>query len=206
MRHAYWGPSYTDEQVRAELDQLRIKSEKVDDPTEKAAQLLHEGHAVAWFQGRMEWGPRALGNRSILGNPTVKGMADDINERIKFREPWRPFCPSILEEHAADLLGSDHPAPFMTLAFTVPKKWVEKVPEIVHVDGTARPQTVSKDANPTYHRLISKFHEKSGVPVVLNTSLNRRGEPMVCAPKDAIAMFYGCGLEHLFINDHYITK
>lgn len=206
MKHAYYGPSYTDEQVVAELEQLKIKSEKLDDPTEKAAELLAEGHAVAWFQGRMEWGPRALGNRSIIGNPTVKGMADDINERIKFREPWRPFCPSILEEHAADVLGNDHPSPFMTLAFRVPDAWKEKAPEIVHVDGTARPQTVSKEANPRYHRLISRVHEKVGVPIVLNTSLNRRGEPMVCSPKDAIAMFYGCGLEHLFINERYIHK
>ncbi len=206
MTHAYYGPEYSDDAIAAELEQLRIPSEKVDDAAELGARLLHEGNAVAWFQGRMEWGPRALGNRSIIGNPTVKGTADDINERIKFREPWRPFCPSILAEHAADVLGSDHPAPFMTLAFEIPKKWTDKVPEIVHVDGTARPQVVTKEANPLYHRLISSFAEKSGVPVVLNTSLNRRGEPMVCAPKDAIAMFFGCGLEHLVMGRHWIRK
>ena len=164
------------------------------------------GEVVAWCQGRMEFGPRALGNRSILANPSTPGVSDKVNGQVKFREKWRPFCPSVIEEKATEVLGTDHPAPYMTISFRVTDEWKDRIKEAVHVDGTIRPQIVSADANPTYHRLISKFHEKSGVPVVLNTSLNRRGEPMVCAPKDAVAMFYGCGLEHLFINDHYITK
>ena len=154
----------------------------------------------------MEWGPRALGNRSILGHPGVPGTADDINARIKYRERWRPFCPSVLEEYAADFLGSKHPSPYMTLSFDLPREWRERTPEVTHVDGTARPQVVTRATNPRFHQLISEFERKTGLPLVINTSLNRRGEPMVCSPRDALTMFYASGLEHLILEDVYVRK
>ncbi len=206
MRHAYHGPSFTSSEMATELEGLRIPFRRVEDPAAAAAELLSSGEIVAWFQGRMEWGPRALGNRSILGHPGRPGTADEINERIKYRERWRPFCPSILEEHAAEVLGSKHPAPFMTVAFRITSAWESRIPEVAHVDGTVRPQIVSKATNPRFHRLISEFHTQTGLPCVINTSLNRRGEPMVCSPRDAIAMFYASGLEHLFLEDLYVSK
>lgn len=206
LAHAYWGPSWSGDAIAGELDELRIPYERLEDPAARAAELLAEGEIVAWFQGRMEWGPRALGNRSILGHPGRRGTADDINARIKYRERWRPFCPSVLEEHAREFLGSKHPSPFMTLSFDLPPASRERAPEVVHVDGTARPQVVSRAANPRYHRLLQEFERRTGLPCVINTSLNRRGEPMVCSPRDALAMFYGSGLEHLVLEDVHVAK
>jgi carbamoyltransferase len=206
IRHAYHGPSYSNDDVVRTLEGLKIPFERVEDAPSRAAQLLSQGEVVAWFQGSMEWGPRALGNRSILGNPGTRGTADDINARIKYRERWRPFCPSVLEEQALEFLGSKHPSPFMTLSYRIPDLWRTRTPDVIHVDGTARPQVVSVATNPRYHRLISEFQRRTGLPCVINTSLNRRGEPMVESPKDALAMFFGCGLEHLFLEDIYVTK
>jgi len=206
LASAYLGPAFTTKQISEELDGLRIPYEIVADAPANAAALLASGEVVAWFQGRMEWGPRALGNRSILGNPGRRGTSDEINARIKYRERWRPFCPSVLAERAEAFLGSRHPAEFMTIAFRVPEEWKTKTPDAVHVDGTVRPQAVSAATNPRYHRLISEFEKLSGLPCVINTSLNRRGEPMILSPKDALSMFYGSGLEHLFLEDVYVTK
>jgi carbamoyltransferase len=154
----------------------------------------------------MEWGPRALGNRSIIGNPTIRGTADKINAIIKFRETWRPFCPSILKEHAREIIDSSHPAPFMTIAFKANPKWKDRIPEVVHVDGTCRPQVVDKETNPRFHSLISNYYRLSGVPAVINTSLNRRGEPMICSPQDALLMFKESGLEYLIMGDYMVSK
>jgi carbamoyltransferase len=206
LRHAYLGPAFGSEAIARELSALRVPFVRVEDPAREAARLLADGEVVAWFQGAMEWGPRALGHRSILGHPGRPGTADAINERIKYRERWRPFCPSILEEHAPDLLGSKHPSPYMTYAFRVTPGWRERVPEVVHVDGTVRPQLVSRAASPLFHRLLCEFHARTGLPCVLNTSLNRRGEPLACTPRDALAVFQGSGLEHLFLEDLYVTK
>jgi len=161
---------------------------------------------VSWFQGRMEFGPRALGGRSILGCPSVPGIADRINEQIKFRERWRPFCPSILPEVAEPMLGTAHPAQFMTITFEVADEWAERVPEVVHEDGTARVQVVDPDTNKRYFDLLTRMKERTGNGVVLNTSLNRRGEPMVCSPEDALAMFFGSDLQYLFMEDLLVTK
>lgn len=206
LRHAYLGPKFTTKEIVQELESLRIPHRVVDDAPGDAAALLAAGEVVAWFQGRCEWGPRALGNRSILGHPGIRGTADDINARIKYRERWRPFCPSVLDSRAAEFLGSTHPSPFMTLSFRVPPVWRERTPEIVHVDGTVRPQVVNADTNPRYHRLLSAFERHTTLPCVINTSLNRRGEPMVQSPRDALAMFFGSGLEHLFLEDVYVAK
>jgi len=154
----------------------------------------------------MEWGPRALGNRSILGNPAIKGTADKINALIKFREKWRPFCPSILKEFASEVLNSNHPAPFMTIAFKVNGNWRDRIPEVVHVNGTCRPQVVEKEINPKFYRVIENFYRKTGVPIVINTSLNRRGEPIVCTPKDALVMFKGSGLEYIAMGNFLVRK
>ncbi len=206
MRHAYYGPEYSTEAIEEALKKTPYSFKREASITETVSGLLNKGHIVAWFQGRMEWGPRALGNRSILGNPTVKGTADSINEIIKFRENWRPFCPSVLEEYGREVLETKHDSPFMTFCFDVRESWKKKIPEIVHVDGTARPQYVSREHNPRFHELISKFHDKTGIPLLINTSLNRRGEPMICSPEDAVKMFEGCGLQYLAIGDYLVSK
>ena len=206
MRHVYLGPSYSNGEIRKHLDDREIKATYHDNIEEVSATLLSEGKILAWFQGAMEFGPRALGNRSILAHPAIPGIADDINGRIKYREKWRPFCPSLLPEYAKDILKSDHPSPYMTFSFRVNASWKEKIPEVVHVDGTLRPQIVDPQTNPRFYQLLKKFHEKTGLPVLLNTSLNRRGEPMVCSPQDATTMFYESGLEYLVMGNYLKKK
>jgi carbamoyltransferase len=210
MRHVYLGPSFTTDQcetaVATHPRHASLRMQKIDDAAATAARLLVDGHPVAWFQGRMEFGPRALGARSVLGCPSVSGIADRINAQIKFRERWRPFCPSMLDSVARDVIESDHPAPFMTITFTVAPAWRDRIPEVVHADGTARVQIVERDTNPRYYRLLELLGEMTGNPVVLNTSLNRRGEPIVCTPDDALNMFVGCDLEYLIMEELLITK
>jgi carbamoyltransferase len=206
MPHAYFGPEYTNEQIKEVLDKYRIPYEYHQDITEITSELLSKGEIVAWFQGAMEYGPRALGNRSILANPCTKGISDQINARIKFREKWRPFCPSILKEFSKEILGTDHPSPYMTFSFTVNENWREKIPEVVHVDGSARPQIVEESTNPRFYSLLKNFYNKTKIPVLVNTSLNRRGEPIVCSPEDAIVMFYNSGLQYLAIGDFLLSK
>ena len=167
---------------------------------------LAAGNPVAWLQGRMEFGPRALGNRSILGAPNSPGIADTINEQIKYRERWRPFCPSMLDTVAPDMLQTEHPAPYMTITFDVGEGWKERVPEVVHEDGTARAQVVTRESNPRYYELLLEMERLTGNGVVLNTSLNRRGEPMVCSPQDALNMFYGSDLQYLIMEDILVSK
>ncbi|RKY41694.1 MAG: carbamoyltransferase [Candidatus Omnitrophota bacterium] len=206
MTHVYLGPAFSNREIEEEIRRYGFRFSYEKDICEKVSQLLYRGEVVGWFQGRMEWGPRALGNRSILGNPTIKGTADKINAQIKFREKWRPFCPSILKEFAQEILKTSHPAPFMTIAFRVNPSWQERIAEVVHVDGTCRPQVVEREINPKFYRVIENFYHKTGVPVVINTSLNRRGEPIVCSPKDALEMFKGSGLKYLAIGDFLVSK
>ncbi|MBL7085359.1 MAG: carbamoyltransferase [Candidatus Omnitrophica bacterium] len=206
MRHIYLGPEYSDKEIEPEIRKFEFPFTYENDICEVVANLLCKGKIVGWFQGRMEWGPRALGNRSILGNPAIKGTADEINALIKFREKWRPFCPSILKEFAPEVLDSNHPAPFMTIAFKVNGNWRDRIPEVVHVNGTCRPQVVEKEINPRFHKVIENFYRKTGVPVVINTSLNRRREPIVCTPKDALVMFKGSGLEYIAMGNFLVRK
>jgi carbamoyltransferase len=206
MTHAYFGPSYDPASCLAVFENSPHQVRRCGSITAEVSRLLAEGHIVAWFQGRMEWGPRALGNRSILGNPTLRGTADRINEIIKFRETWRPFCPSILKERAFEVLDTAHDSPFMTFSFPVREAWKKRIPEVVHVDGTARPQFVARQDNPRFHELLRAFEKRTGVPLLINTSLNRRGEPLVCSPQDALRMFEESGLEYLAIGDSLITK
>ena len=208
MRHAYLGPSYTTEQCIAACEQHERQPQwqHIEDVTGCAAKILADGNPLAWFQGRMEFGPRALGNRSILGAPNVAGIAERINEQIKYRERWRPFCPSMLDRVAPELLQTDHPAPYMTFTFDVADEWKQRVPEVVHEDGTARAHVVTRDANPRYYALIEALEQLTGNGVILNTSLNRRGEPMVCSPTDALNMFFGSELQYLMMEDVLVRK
>jgi carbamoyltransferase len=208
MQHAYLGPAFSTEECLAacEVHPAKPKFTRIDNAPQKAAQLLADGNPLAWFQGRMEFGPRALGCRSILGDPSHPGVADRINAQIKYRERWRPFCPSMLDRAAEDILQTAHPAPYMTFTFDVAEHWKSRIPEVVHEDGTARAQVVTKATNPRYYALIEELEELRNVPVVLNTSLNRRGEPMICSPTDALNMFYGCDLEYLMMEDVLVTK
>lgn len=208
MQHAYLGPEYSNDECIAacESHTSNPKWQHCDDVIAVATQILADGNPLAWFQGRMEFGPRALGNRSILGNPASPQIADTINAQIKYRERWRPFCPSILDEVAAEILQSDHPAPYMTITFPVAPSWKHRIPEVVHEDGTARAQVVTATSNPRYHALLKAMQIKTGNGVLLNTSLNRRGEPMICSPTDALDMFYGCDLKYLIMQDILIMK
>lgn len=206
MEHPYLGPEYSNEEIEAAIKRKSFHARKDPDIAKTVATLLQKGEVAGWFQGRMEYGPRALGNRSILGNPTIHGTADRINAIVKFREKWRPFCPSLIRELAPDFILNKHDSPFMTFSFEVSPAWRSKVPEVVHVDGTARPQYVRRETNPRFYSLIEHFNRLSGIPIVINTSLNRRGEPMVCSPDDALDMFGGCGLGYLALGDWLVSK
>ncbi len=212
MEHVYLGPRYSNEQVIAACEAhpdkpqwRKIENGEVEVPR-RIARILADGNPVAWFQGRMEFGPRALGGRSILGCPSVKGVADRINAQIKFRERWRPFCPSMLDRVGPQMLQSNHPAPFMTFTFEVAEEWKARVPEVVHEDGTARAQVLKREFNPRYYDLMVELEKLTGNGVVLNTSLNRRGEPMICSPTDALNMFFGSDLQYLIMEDILVIK
>ncbi len=208
MEHVYLGPSFTTDECIAACRQhaQRPTWARLDDAPARAAQIIADGQPLAWFQGRMEFGPRALGNRSILGDPGRAGMAERINAQIKYRERWRPFCPSVLDTVARDIVQSDHPAQYMTIAFDVAERWKARIPEVVHKDGSARVQVVSEASNPRFYRLIHELERRTGNAVVLNTSMNRRGEPIVCTPTDALDMFYGSDLRYLVMEDILIAK
>ena len=207
MEHVFLGPAFdTQACERAARGRAGIAWRTLPNAVEATADLLAAGNPVAWFHGRMEFGPRALGARSILGCPSVAGIADRINAQIKYRERWRPFCPSILDRVAPEIIGTDHPAPFMTVTFDVTAPWRARIPEVVHADGTARVQVVERRWNPRYYDLIEALEARTGDAAVLNTSLNRRGEPIVCSPDDALAMFLGCDLEYLVMEDLLVTK
>ena len=208
MEHVYLGPAYTNEEVIAACERHPSKPswQQIDEVPQRIARLLADGQPVAWFQGRMEFGPRALGGRSILGCPSVPGVADRINAQIKFRERWRPFCPSMLDTVGPQMLGSAHPAPFMTFTFPVAEEWKARVPEVVHEDGTSRAQVLRREFNPRYYDLMLEMEKLTGNGVVLNTSLNRRGEPMICSPADALDMFFGSDLRYLIMEDVLVTK
>ena len=202
----YLGPSYTDEDIRVILDKCHLPYTIHDDIEERAAQDIDEGKIVGWFQGRMEFGPRALGNRSILADPRDPKMTDKINALVKFRESFRPFAPSVLQEKAAEYFVDVTSSPYMTITHRVQPDKYTVVPAITHVNGTARIQTVSQESNSRFYRLIQAFEKRTGVPMVLNTSLNVMGQPMVCAPRQAIETFYGTGLHALAMGSFYLSK
>ena len=190
LRDVYLGPGYTSAEIQAELDRRRLKYERLDDDAlvERTAQAIHKGVVVGWFQGRMEFGPRALGNRSMIARATDANINRILNDRLD-RTEFMPFAPSALAEYADELFENvepgRHAAEFMTVTYDVKKLWHDKVPAVVHVDGTARPQLVRKDRNPLYWRVIDRYRQLSGIPLVLNTSFNVHEEPIVCQPKEA---------------------
>jgi carbamoyltransferase len=212
MDHAYWGPEYSPEKIRSAVAASRLREEGMEiaelpeEPIAKeAAKEIAAGKILGWFQGRAEWGPRALGNRSIVADPRRAGMKEILNARIKHREMFRPFAPSILAEATADFFERSNPSPFMTQAYSVrPEKRVA-IPAPTHVDGTGRLQTVTREANPRYWRLIREFGNLTGVPVVLNTSFNDN-EPIVCRPEEAIECFLRTKMDALVLGDILVRK
>jgi carbamoyltransferase len=206
MRHAYLGPAYSTDEIRRALEDARIPFVELPDLERVTARLLADGFVVGWFQGRMEFGPRALGSRSILGDPRDVQTRDRVNASVKFREEWRPFAPSCLAEDAAEYFEPDAESPFMILTFDVRAPKRSLIPAVTHVDRSARVQTVRRDVNARYWRLLKEFKELTGVPVVLNTSFNLKGEPIVCRPQDAIRTFFTSGLDFLAIGDFIVAK
>ena len=202
MLGAYTGPEFTNDEIRAELvsSNLAFETFSDDEVTKRAAQDIADGLVVGWFQGRMEFGPRALGNRSIVVDPRRAEMKDILNDRIKKREPFRPFAPSILEERTADYFEQSHPAPTMLMVYQVRAERRAEIPAVTHVDGSGRLQTVSREVNPRYYQLISDFNELTGVPVVLNTSFNEN-EPIVCTPRHAIDCFLKTRMDVLYLGN-----
>lgn len=228
MKGSYLGPEFSQDDIEKRLTAAGAKfSVQSDDETiEKTATAMTEGKAIGWFQGRMEFGPRALGGRSILGDPRDPAMQKTLNLRVKFRESFRPFAPSVLREDVADWFEHDGDSPYMLMVanvkedkrremteeeqalFGIDKLNVPRstIPAITHVDYSARIQTVHKETNPRYHALIKSFKEKTGCPIVINTSFNVRGEPIVCTPEDAFRCFMGSGIEVLVVGNCYLAK
>lgn len=203
--HAYWGPSYSSDEIKAALEFAQAPYQ-VCNPTVAAADALARDEIVAWFQGRAEVGPRALGNRSILAHPGMAGNLDRVNQRVKRRENWRPLAPSVLAERHDEIFDLPHPSPFMLLAGQVRANWRNRLAAIVHVDGSARPQTVSRNTNWLYYELIQRFEQLTGLPVVLNTSFNHSDEPLVNSPEHAISTFHRTGIDTLVIGNYIVRK
>lgn len=195
-----------EEDIEAVLRQSKVPYYRSENIARETARLIAEGNIVGWFQGRMEAGPRALGQRSILADPRDVGSRDKVNAVIKFREYWRPFCPSILKERAGDYFDRHTDAPFMVIAFEANEKLRSDAPAVVHVDGTSRVQFVDGDILPLYHGLISEFEKLTGVGALLNTSFNVKGEPIVCTVRDALRTFWSTGLDVLAIGDFIVKK
>jgi carbamoyltransferase len=206
MRHAYFGPAFEDVAIETALKTYKLKYSRLADPAVKAAELLSQGKILGWFQGRMEFGPRALGSRSILADPRDPEMTAKVNNAVKFREWWRPFAPSLKKEAASQFLESATDSPFMALTAQVRPEKRSVIPAVTHVDGSARPQTVEKEVNPLYWRLIDEFGKRTGVPVVMNTSFNLRGEAIVHTPTDAIRTFFSSGMDALVIGSFLVEK
>jgi len=215
MSHSYWGPSFNDESLK---QLIKAHGQSLDDANfaiefnveqtalvDKVSDAIIDGKVIGWFQGAMEWGPRALGNRSILGDPRRADMKDILNLKIKRRESFRPFAPSVLKEQVADWFESDADVPFMMKVFQIQKSRREKIPAVTHVDGSGRLQTVTHEGNPRYYELIKRFFEKTGVPMLLNTSFNEN-EPVVCKPEEALACFLRTNMDVLVLGSHVIIR
>jgi carbamoyltransferase len=212
MNHAYWGPQFSRDAIRSAIDAsglpqsgYTITELPQEDLLRRTAAVIADGKIVGWFQGRAEWGPRALGNRSILADPRRPDMKEILNRRIKHREIFRPFAPSILAEATGEWFEKSHPSPFMNLAYAVRPEKRSQIPAPTHVDGTGRLQTVTREANPRYYALISAFRDLTGVPLVLNTSFNDN-EPIVCRPEEALDCFVRTRMDALIVGDFFVTR
>ena len=214
MEHAYWGAESSEEDIEQALRERDLPFERIDDDAillDQVAGAIANGTVVGWFQGRTEWGPRALGNRSILADPRRAEMKQIVNEKIKFREPFRPFAPSIVLEHVAEYVDMPecerhYPTQFMLYVASVRPEKRSVIPAVTHADGSSRMQAVSAKTNPRYAELIARFAAHTGVPVILNTSFNLRGEPMVNAPRDAVKTFLNSGIDWLVLGSYLIRK
>jgi len=199
------GSFYLGQEERV-LQTYKLPYRRLPDPPRAAAELLARDRLVGWFQGRMEFGPRALGNRSILSNPRFRANTDRVNEAVKFREKWRPFAPSVAYEKAQLYFEDFYDSPYMILSFWANKARAAEIPAVVHVDGSCRVQSVRRETNSRYYDLLMEFEKLAGVPVVMNTSFNLKGDPIVCTPKDAMQTFYASGLDDLIIGDCLLSK
>ena len=199
-------PRLTMTTIEATLKTYKIRSTRLSDPASTAAELLSQGKILGWYQGRMEFGPRALGSRSIIADPRDPEMNTKVNNAVKFREWWRPFAPSFKKEAAPEYLESAYDSPFMILTAQVRPEKRSIIPSVTHVDGSARPQTVEKEINPLYYRLIDEFGKRTGVPVIMNTSFNLRGEAIVHTPTDAIRTFFSSGMDALVLGSFLVEK
>jgi carbamoyltransferase len=210
MKHAYTGIEYTDDRIfdaaNKGLIRLQAVNRRCENIFAESAKLLSEGHVLGWFQDRSEFGPRALGNRSILADPRTAGMKEKLNKRVKHRQAFRPFAPVALAERAHEIFESDRESPFMLLAERVRPEWRDRIPAVVHVDGTARVQTIREDQNERLYRLLKEFDAITGVPLLLNTSFNVKGEPIVETPEDAIRCFLTTGIDYLVLQDVLMSK
>jgi carbamoyltransferase len=210
MKQSYVGKSYADQDIENATQKffVRIQTTAVrsDDICRDTAKLLAEQRVIGWFQGGSEFGPRALGNRSLLADPRKAEMKDILNSRVKHRQPFRPFAPIVLAERAKEVFEGEEDSPFMLIAKPVRPEWRDRIPAIVHVDGTARVQTVSEETNPVLYRLLKEFEALTGVPVLINTSFNVKGEPIVETPRDAMICFLTTGIDNLVLHDTLISK
>ena len=204
--NVYVGPSHSNKEIKSFLDSKKISYEFFDETAllEKTVELITNENVVGWYQGKMEWGPRALGNRSILADPRNKSMKDILNKKIKHRESFRPFAPSILEEYVSDYFEMDIPSPYMLMVAKV--KQPDKIPAVTHVDGTGRLQSVSNESNPLYYKLIHTFYEKTGIPVLINTSMNVMGEPIVNTPEHAYNMLLKTDMDYLVLGNYLLSR
>lgn len=207
MDHAYWGPGFSNEKCREALDAAELKYETLSDEEllPRLAKMISEGAIIGWFNGRMELGPRALGARSFLADPRRADMREILNHKVKLREWFRPLAPSMLEEHGTEVFGVEHHDPFMITVIEVADEYKPKIPAVVHVDGTARPQMVNKDVNPRYWNLINEFKKLTGIPMLLNTSFNVQ-EPIVCTPQDAINTFRNANFDALVLENNLVIR
>ncbi len=207
MVNSYLGDEFSDEHIENELEKLNVPYEKLERGRilERTSDEIVKGNVVGWFQGRMEWGPRALGNRSILAHPGFPHMKDILNSRIKHREWFRPFAPSVLVEKQSELFEQNEPSPFMLHVYTIKEEWRKKLAAVNHLDNTGRLQTVSREENPLYYDLINSFYKKTGTPVILNTSFNEN-EPVVCKPAEAIDCYLRTKMDVLVIGSYFVKK
>ena len=212
MKNAYLGPSYSKKEIEHFLVKNGIKYTEFKDDGElirKTARMIYENNVIGWFQDGMEWGPRALGARSILANPCNPDAQDLLNTKVKHREKFRPFAPVVCEEDAQTYFDCDIPVPeptdYMLMVYPVIKKWQKRIPSVTHIDGSGRLQSIRKDQNPLYYELIKEFGRISDIPILINTSFNIRGEPIVCSPKDAYQCMMGTGIDYLVI-DRFLVK
>ena len=206
LDHAYLGPSYDNDQIRQYLDREGLPYRYVEDICQATAQIVAEGNIVGWFQNRMEFGPRALGNRSILADPRREDVKEILNKKVKFREWFRPFAPAVLAEYTSEYFELDHPSDFMVMAYNIREDRRKILPGVTHADGTGRLQTITKEGNPVFHQMISEFYKLTGVAVVINTSLNIKGKPIVCNPAEAIDCYKNSGLDALVLGNYLLTK